>query len=98
MHLETMHGLDSLKRRIIMERLKKAKQLSELKLKVMSKISKVKEIEILNRNSCRCETFCRIHHDKHNFIKLVGERFERQFSHATNVHSNLNDFLDFEIT
>ena len=93
-HFKTMHALDSLKRRMIMEGLEKENQLSELKLKVMSKISKVKEIEILRRNSCRCKTFCRIYHEKHNFIKSVGEKFERQFSHVNNVNSNLKGFLD----
>ena len=65
-HKEKKHGVQvqilSLQQRLLML----GKQISDQKLVIAKKISKLKETEFIEKQTCRCTGWCRINHQKHN--------------------------------
>jgi hypothetical protein len=61
--------------------------ISQQKVLLTSSIFKLKMKENKERQFCKCKTFCRITHQKHNFIKSKSDEF---FSRLSLVSSDLN--------
>ena len=85
MHVESTHAITSLKTNLKIKSLETEKLLTELKLDIISKIYKLKSKEAYEKNKCRCKSFCRILHSKHNFKKSKAAEFEERFNLVTNV-------------
>ena len=84
-HMEKKPAKNSLKTNLKIKALETEKLLSQLKLDIVSKIFKIKEEETHDKNACKCKSFCRISHAKHNFQRSKSEEFERKYNHVTNV-------------
>ena len=48
-------------------------KLSEQKIKLTSSLLELKNKEVKERLNCRCKGYCRIYHEKHNFVKFKSD-------------------------
>ena len=73
-HMKTLH-LEKLNRRLIaMTNLNKLEvKLSEQRFSVTTSLFKLKNEEDYEKHNCRCKGYCRIYHQKHNFVKSKSD-------------------------
>ena len=72
-HKEKKHGFQvqiiTLQQRLM----EIGKQISDQKLQITQKISKLKETEFIEKQTCRCIGWCGINHQKHNWKPIKSE-------------------------
>jgi hypothetical protein len=56
------------------------KNLSEQKINATSSIFELKKKEISLRHKCNCRSYCRVFHQKHNFVKSESNLLFRKFN------------------
>ena len=55
------------------------KEISSLKLRLLSTIYELNESESSKRHICTCRNYCRIFHKKHNWSRSIGQEAYKQF-------------------
>jgi hypothetical protein len=73
-HIKTLHS-EKLNLRIVsLSKLNTMEvKLSEQKIKLTSSLLELKNKEVKERLNCRCKGYCRIYHEKHNFVKFKSD-------------------------
>ena len=72
-HAKTIHEVMSEKEIWKAKQYQVEQKQNQIKLKLSSSLFTLKKKEDADKHSCRCRTFCRIHHKKHNFKKSISE-------------------------
>ena len=69
----------------------KEQELSEQRIVLLTKLFKLKDIEIKARQSCRCKGRCSITHSKHNWISSKSDKFLQAMTNLKQVGEDDND-------
>ena len=67
------------------------KKLSDQKLHLTASMLKLKKKEVKESQKCRCKGFCRIFHQKHNFLKSKSEELFLQMRNINKVHDIIDE-------
>ena len=86
-HMKTLHSQKLNRRLVAMTNLNKLEvKLSEQKMSVTSSLFELKSKEDYEKHNCRCKGYCRIYHQKHNFVKSKSDELFSRLENFSDIN------------